>query len=417
MTADEIVVRLPLGVLVQPAGEPLVQLGARRLGQRRVGGVADQHVAEPQRLLARAGRARRRTDQALADQRPAAGGDLVGRWPRARRPRPGRRPARSPSRPQHGPLGAESRSSRAVSSAVIVGGISAGRSRAPPSPAAAAAARVPSSTSIASSCSTNSGFPPAALPNPGAGSAAAPPPSRPLVRVSTSSSRNGSSSADTALVRPAPQPGWSSRNSGRAKTSHQDRRVPRPVTDPFSTATSPGSAQCRSSTTSTTGRSARQCLQQPLHRPRGVLRRSRSPTEPGHRRDPLHHLGRVWQSPRAARPARLRASLPRARRRSAPAACRTASHQRPVGHPLRRRTGTARAAPSPPRLERPARNSAASRDFPMPAGPSTVASWQVRSLAARSNACRSSASSRARPPAAAPVGRLPASSSRTASRR
>ena len=38
---------------LEPVGEPLVQLGPERLGRGLVGGVADQLVAEPERVLAR----------------------------------------------------------------------------------------------------------------------------------------------------------------------------------------------------------------------------------------------------------------------------------------------------------------------------------------------------------------------------
>src|SRR4051812_38920929 len=52
--------------VLEPAREPLVQLGAHRLGEAVVGGVADQQVAEAESVAAE--RRRVGADQLLADQ-------------------------------------------------------------------------------------------------------------------------------------------------------------------------------------------------------------------------------------------------------------------------------------------------------------------------------------------------------------
>jgi hypothetical protein len=61
---------------LQPAGEALVQLGAERLGQAGVGGVAEQRVAEAERLLAGDVRGRR-ADQLPAHQRAQVAADRL----------------------------------------------------------------------------------------------------------------------------------------------------------------------------------------------------------------------------------------------------------------------------------------------------------------------------------------------------
>ena len=62
-------------MLLEPGGEALVQVGAGRLGERVVGRVADQQVAEAEAVLARDLRPVR-PDQLLADERGEARGDL-----------------------------------------------------------------------------------------------------------------------------------------------------------------------------------------------------------------------------------------------------------------------------------------------------------------------------------------------------
>jgi len=53
VVADELVQLDELAVPVEPVGEALVQVGAQALGQRLVGGVPDQEVAEAERIFAR----------------------------------------------------------------------------------------------------------------------------------------------------------------------------------------------------------------------------------------------------------------------------------------------------------------------------------------------------------------------------
>ena len=69
-------------MLFEPVGEALVQLGAGRLRQRVVGGVADQQVAEAERVVARELR-RVGPDELLADERQPAAAAPAARLGRA----------------------------------------------------------------------------------------------------------------------------------------------------------------------------------------------------------------------------------------------------------------------------------------------------------------------------------------------
>ena len=68
VVAGDLVLLDERGVLVQPERELLVEVGARRLRQPVVGGVADQQVPEPERLVVRQRRPAR-PDQLLAYER------------------------------------------------------------------------------------------------------------------------------------------------------------------------------------------------------------------------------------------------------------------------------------------------------------------------------------------------------------
>ena len=126
-------------VLFEPGGEALVQVGAGRLRQRVVGGVADQQVAEAERVLAgQVGPVG--PDQPLADERGQPRRQLRSRRVRAPARRPGGR-----SRPRPRPARARSArpgsswSRRAASSACSVGGTATSprpspRRRSPASP-------------------------------------------------------------------------------------------------------------------------------------------------------------------------------------------------------------------------------------------------------------------------------------------
>ena len=132
---------------VEPGGEALVQLGARHLRERLVGGVADQQVPEPVRLVVGDDR-RLGPNEVLANE-----GDRGGRRasaPRARAPRP-RRDGTPGPRPPHA-RARRARQGRAGR---------AGRRAAPGSWAAPRRRRRPRRT-IATISSTKSGFPPAA---------------------------------------------------------------------------------------------------------------------------------------------------------------------------------------------------------------------------------------------------------------
>ena len=107
---------------LEPVGVSLVQLGAERLRRGLVGRVADQQVAEPERVLARERRAVRpdrapcgRGSSGSAARSPVRRGELRDH---ARR----RTPCRTPRPLDHPRSSAVRRSSRAASSAWIVGG-------------------------------------------------------------------------------------------------------------------------------------------------------------------------------------------------------------------------------------------------------------------------------------------------------
>ena len=76
VVADDLVLLDERCVPVEPVGERLVELGSRLLGERVVGGVADQKVAEAECLLVGVGRLVR-ADHLLADEREEVGGDVV----------------------------------------------------------------------------------------------------------------------------------------------------------------------------------------------------------------------------------------------------------------------------------------------------------------------------------------------------
>ena len=134
-------------MLLQPRREALVELGARRLRQRVVGGVADQQMAEAEAVLARELRPVR-SDQLLADERRQAGASPASP--------PGERldgaPVEDLALDRH-PARARCRSAgsswsrRAASSACRVGGTTTSSC---------------DSAAIASISSTKSGLPPAA---------------------------------------------------------------------------------------------------------------------------------------------------------------------------------------------------------------------------------------------------------------
>ena len=150
---------------------------------------------------------------------------------------------------------------------------------------------MPSSTSMATTSSTNSGLPSATSRM----RAAARPPSRAVPsrwrsRSAASASASGSSRTEAAFGRPRPTRAGrraardapstsSSSGASRAQSATCSRR-----------STNVGSAQCRSSTTSTSGASLREGLEHPAHRPERLLGRDR-----------------LARAARAARPARAMA--------------------------------------------------------------------------------------------------------------
>jgi hypothetical protein len=71
--SDDLVLLDQRGVPLEPVGEPLVQLGARLLRERVVGGVADQQMPETEGVVA-GQRPGARTDELLADEPEEWGG-------------------------------------------------------------------------------------------------------------------------------------------------------------------------------------------------------------------------------------------------------------------------------------------------------------------------------------------------------
>ena len=109
-------------VLFEPVGEPLVQVGAGRLRERVVGGVADQEVLEAERVLAVRAAAGRAGSAPCARARRAAAAPASRRARAPARRRGGRsRPRPRPARARSARPGS-SWSRRAASSACSVGG-------------------------------------------------------------------------------------------------------------------------------------------------------------------------------------------------------------------------------------------------------------------------------------------------------
>ena len=139
---------------LEPVGEALVQLGARRLRQRVVGGVADQQVAEAERVVAGELRAVG-ADQLLAHERGQARRRPRGSSGRERlRRRRGGRPRPRPRRARARARSCRRRAGRGARRAAP--GSSAARRRSPSA----------DSRSSASSSSTKSGLPSAASTDP-----------------------------------------------------------------------------------------------------------------------------------------------------------------------------------------------------------------------------------------------------------
>ena len=312
---------------VEPVGEALVEIRALRFRDTVVGGVTDEHVAEAKRVLDRLVRA----DQLLAHE---------SREPCARRATPVGSSSPSASHSKSSPMiDARSTISRSSSgSRVEPGGEQVPESSRAPHPAH------PRSATIASSCSTNSGFPSAT--------------SRMRVRVAPSSMRAAEQALDQLVglvvgqrlerdrvARPG-HAGRSSSSSGRARQRSRSgaSRVQ------SASARSGRAASARPSgcprTTSTSGAARARVLERLAYRPEDsppALPRRRAAVQARPR-----HLG-------------LTEDL----------------DERPVGDALA--VGKA-SADEHARLARERRRQLrASRVLPIPGGPNTVTSWQRRS--------------------------------------
>ena len=246
-----------------PVGEPTVLLGAALLGDRGVRGIADQDVPELERVLA-GDRRSCLADELLAHER-------AHERPRVRAVRfreelpdrtDGGRPCRSPRRIRS--LAVRRRSIAPAWRPATPRPRAGRRSRRDPRPASirrssrppSSRTTSPSSISIDTICSTNSGFPPPASATRSAASAGSRPPPRRLAIswVDASASSGGSVSADARCL-PAPQAGRESRNSGLAvHSSRIGASLAQSATWSIASS-SAGSAQWTSSHTAITGRS------------------------------------------------------------------------------------------------------------------------------------------------------------------
>ena len=220
-------------------------------------------------------------------------------------------------------------------------------------------------------------------------------PTRFSIRRPHSSSESGSSRTEVAFSLPPPQPGRMSSSSGRARQIEQDRGAARPVGEVLDEIEERRLGPVDVVEDENERSSARERLEERSHGDEAVLgayrrpRRARSSRPRAGRRPPL---------PRSAPNARrsLRARLVRRGRVFEPDRLLDGLDQRPERDALA--VGEAAAARDErlPR-RRLSRNSRTSRDFPTPATPSTVKSWQERSPTACSKASCSRLRSRSRP--------------------
>ena len=218
VVADDLLLLVELAVRLEPICEALVQLCAGRLRKRVVGGVSDQEMAKTERVVARDLRSVRSHDL-LADEREQIRGDVVvTRFPSecgdgaAMEDLPSTEPRSTTARSR-----SPSVSSRAWRSAWIVGGTST----------------VPSASRASSAISSmNSGFPSAVarIRARVAGSTSTSSRSD-FASASASPTGSGSSSTDVAFSFPPPQPGRTSRSSGRATQRRKIGAFARPVDD------------------------------------------------------------------------------------------------------------------------------------------------------------------------------------------
>ena len=239
---------------VEPAGEALVQLGARLLRQRVVGGVADQQVTEAERVVARRGS-------------PAPGGSApCARAPQAALRRCGRSAFGASSRtaPRWNTLPSTApRSITARSSAR-----EAARAARPAAPGSSAATvDVAALRASATISSRKSGLPSQASMIALARLGSSPSP-RPSSRRAQSSAAKRLEQDRGGMSLPPAQPGRPSRSSGRARQRSRSG-VPRERSATWSSRSrSIGSAQCRSSKTATSGPLGGDGLELLAHLPR-----------------------------------------------------------------------------------------------------------------------------------------------------
>ena len=327
-------------MLLEPHGEPLVQLGPGRLRQGVVGGVADQQVAEPERVLAR------EAAPCPAGRAPCARATSAARPPAAR-------PVRAPGPRRGGRRAPRRRRARARSAR----GRRAGRGgrRGAPGSSAGRRRRSPATrATIATISSTNSGLPSAASRMRSR---------RPVVEVGEA--------LDQAVGlgrRRAARAGRWSRSPSRPPSRAAGRAAP--------------AAPCRAAGSARRARGRRRARPGRGRSPRPSARRRTRRRPASRRRRPRAACGTPRRSPRSSVTARPLAGdrLDRRRRGRLDARLRELLDDlddRPVGDALAVRAGSGRGPTSAPSSE--ARNSATSLDLPTPAAPRTVNRWQERS--------------------------------------
>ena len=221
----------------------------------------------------------------------------------------------------------------------------------------------------ATTCSANSGLPSDCWTKrraaPGGGDASA---SSPATSSSVCSGESGSSVASTPGPSGPAHDGRSSSSSGRASAT--STIGPSANAARYSTrSSSHGSAQCRSSSATTSGPSAAIALEQPAERPLDLLARAAATAGADRDRDAVGDLLAALDVGEPARrgPRRCR----RRRGRAPPRRARTRSCSRRRRGSGRRR----RVVPSGTDVV----NSRTSRDLPMPGGPSSVTTCGRRS--------------------------------------
>ena len=354
------------GARLEPAREALVQLGAPLLGQAPVGRLADQRVREAERVLARRARSGRRGSAACARARRARRGAAALVPGQQLRQRAGvEAAALDRGVLEQRALAGSRRSMRAASTAWM-----RRRQRG-----------VAASAPTATSCSRNSGLPSAGLHDaapsaPGrrrrrARRAGAP--RRPTARRARAATRSGCGAA---------QAGRDSTSSGRAR---QTSRIGVPARERDEVVEQVEQRRLRP--VDVLDDHDERALAR--RRARAACAPPRTSPRPGPRRRPGR--SRQHQPRDVVAVEQLGDAL-----RGSPPSCVDDLGERPVGRRRRRRRGSAPTDHGRVAAERGRSSSRASRDLPIPAGPTTVTARQPLLGARRRRTRRAARRARAR---------------------